>query len=578
MRATSGILKGLNPTVTIASKIVVIGFVLFCAILANQAGQYFETISGILLQNMKWFYIGLVSLVVGFLLYLMVSRYGHIRLSKDDEKPEFSYLSWVSMLFSGGMGIGLIFWSVAEPMWHYADNPFTQGLTNEAATTSMKLTFFHWGLHPWSVFIIVALALAYFSYRKDLPFTLRSILYPLIGDRIYGPVGHTVDILTVAVTAFGISQTLGMGVIQINSGLNQAFGLDISLGIQLFIIVSLCTCAVASVLSGVGKGIRRLSEWNMLLSLALVLVVLYIGPTRYILNTLLESTGLYAQNIIGMSLWSDAQNDSGWQNWWTAYYWPWWMTWAPFVGMFVARISKGRTIRELIGGALIVPTLITFLWISVFGGAALKVEQDARVAHQEQVTAAQEAKQTPPADFSGGPILEATKADTTRALFTLFDNLDTGMFGKLLSVLACLLLGTYFITSADSGTLVLCTLDAAGHSEPPTSIRVLWGIMIAAIAGVLLYAGGLKAMQTASIIAGFPIAIFIAVMSLTLFHSIRREPKPWAMLPEHVHPEQEKLDGPVEPLVESKTVASEPITSTSSLKNDSTLNQGPALT
>ncbi|GAA3531711.1 BCCT family transporter [Zobellella aerophila] len=551
MRATSGILKGLNPTVTIASKVLVIGFVLFCAILANQAGQYFETVSGILLQNMKWFYLGLVSLVVGFLLYLMVSRFGHIRLGKDNEKPEFSYLSWVAMLFSGGMGIGLIFWSVAEPMWHYADNPFTAGLTNESAATAMQLAFFHWGLHPWSVFIIVALALAYFSYRKDLPFTLRSILYPLIGERIYGPIGHAVDILTVAITAFGISQTLGMGVIQINTGLNLVFGTTISLAVQLLIIVILCTCAVASVLSGVGKGIRRLSEWNMLLSLVLVLIVLYVGPTRYILNTLLESTGSYTQNIVGMSFWSDTQNDSGWQNWWTAYYWPWWMTWAPFVGMFVARISKGRTIRELIGGALIVPTLITFLWMSVFGGAALKVEQDARVAYEQQAVVLAESGQQPQDAFTGGPILAATKADTTQALFTLFDNLDTGAMGKLLSVLACLLLGTYFITSADSGTLVLCTLDAAGASEPPTSIRVLWGIMIALIAGVLLYAGGLKAMQTASIIAGFPIAIFIAVMSLTLFHSIRREPKPWSMLPAHVHPEPAKLDGPVKPLAEA---------------------------
>ncbi|GAA3717635.1 BCCT family transporter [Oceanisphaera sediminis] len=553
MRATSGILKGLNPTVTIASKVLVIGFVLFCAILANQAGQYFETISGVLLQNMKWFYLGLVSLVVGFLLYLMVSRYGHIRLGKDDEKPEFHYLSWISMLFSGGMGIGLIFWSVAEPMWHYADNPFTEGLSKEAAGTAMKLAFFHWGLHPWSVFIIVALALSYFSYRKNLPFTLRSILYPLIGDRIYGPIGHAVDILTVAITAFGISQTLGMGVIQINTGLNLVFGTGISLGVQLLIIVVLCTCAVASVLSGVGKGIRRLSEWNMLLSLLLVLIVLYVGPTRYILNTLLESTGSYAQNIVGMSFWSDAQNDSGWQNWWTAYYWPWWMTWAPFVGMFVARISKGRTIRELIGGALIVPTLITFLWMSVFGGAALKIEQDTRIAYEQQAVVLAEAGEPAQAPFAGGPILEATKADTTKALFTLFENLDTGGMGKLLSVLACLLLGTYFITSADSGTLVLCTLDAAGASEPPTSIRILWGVMIALIAGVLLYAGGLKAMQTASIIAGFPIAIFIAVMTLTLFHSIRREPKPWAMLPDHVRPEAAKLDGPVNPLTETVT-------------------------
>ncbi|PSJ47420.1 choline transporter [Zobellella endophytica] len=545
MRATSGILKGLNPTVTIASKVLVIGFVLFCAILANQAGQYFETVSGVLLQNMKWFYLGLVTLVVGFLLYLMISRYGHIRLGKDDEKPEFSYLSWVSMLFSGGMGIGLIFWSVAEPMWHYADNPFTTGLSNESAGTAMQLAFFHWGLHPWSVFIIVALALAYFSYRKNLPFTLRSILYPLIGNRIYGPIGHGVDILTVAITAFGISQTLGMGVIQINSGLNQVFGVGIGLGVQLLIIVVLCTCAVASVLSGVGRGIRRLSEWNMLLSLLLVLIVLYVGPTRYMLNTLLESTGSYAQNIVGMSLWSDAQNDSGWQNWWTAYYWPWWMTWAPFVGMFVARISRGRTIRELIGGALIVPTLITFLWMSVFGGAALKVEQDARTAYEQQAVVLAEAGEPAQAPFAGGPILAATKADTTRALFTLFDNLDAGALGKLLSVLACVLLGTYFITSADSGTLVLCTLDAAGDTEPPTMIRVLWGVIIAAIAAVLLYAGGLKAMQTASIIAGFPIAIFIAVMSLTLFHSIRREPQPWAMLPEHVRPEPARLDGPL---------------------------------
>ena len=553
MRATSGILKGLNPTVTIASKILVIGFVLFCAIMANQAGQYFETVSGILLQNMKWFYLLVVSLVTGLLLYLMLSRFGHIRLGKDDEKPEFNYLSWISMLFSGSMGIGLVFWSVAEPMWHYADNPFSQGLSNESARTSMWLTFFHWGLHPWSIFLIVALALAYFSYRKGLPLTLRSILYPLIGDRIYGPIGHAVDILTVAITAFGISQTLGMGVIQINTGLNLVFGTTVSLGVQLLIIVVLCTCAVASVLSGVGKGIRRLSEWNMLLSLLMVLIVLYIGPTRYILHSFLEGIGDYSSQVVGMSFWSDTQQDSGWQNWWTAYYWPWWMTWAPFVGMFVARISKGRTIRELIGGALIVPTLITFLWMAVFGGSALKIEQEARVAYEQQTVVLAEAGEPAQVPFAGGPILDATKKDTTLALFTLFEELDAGVMGKLLSVLACLLLGTYFITSADSGTLILSTLDSLGNPEPPKPIRILWGFIIAAIAGVLLYAGGLKAMQTASIIAGFPISIFILVMGMTLLHSIRREPKPWAMVPDNVRPEPSKLDGSVNPLVEKLT-------------------------
>ena len=542
MRATSGILKGLNPTVTIASKVLVIGFVLFCAIMATQAGQYFETIANQLLHDFKWFYIGSVSLVLIFLLYLCISRFGHIRLGKDDEKPEFSYFSWIAMLFSGGMGIGLIFWSVAEPMWHYAGNPFTPGLSDASASMAMQLTLFHWGLHPWSVFTIVALALAYFSYRKGLPFTLRSILYPLIGDRIYGPIGHAVDILTVAVTAFGISQTLGMGVIQVNSGLNQTFGIGVNLGVQFLLIIVLCTIAVASVLSGVGRGIRLLSEWNMWLSLLLVIIVLAIGPTRYILNNLLESTGNYAQNIIGMSLWTDTQADSDWQNTWTAYYWPWWMTWAPFVGMFIARISRGRTIRELVCGALLVPTLITIIWMSVFGGSALKVEQDARSAHTQQVVTSATTQQSQADNYSGGPIVEATKADTTLALFTLFKNLDSGTLGKALSVLACVLLATYFVTSADSGTLVLCILDAAGANEPPTMIRILWGVLIAAIAGGLLYAGGLKAMQTASIIAGFPISIFILLMTSTLFHCIRREPAPWHMLPEHVRPDASILD------------------------------------
>lgn len=542
MRATSGLLKGLNPTVTIASKVLVIGFVLFCATMATQAGQYFETIANQLLHDFKWFYIGSVSLVLIFLLYLCISRFGHIRLGKDDEKPEFSYFSWIAMLFSGGMGIGLIFWSVAEPMWHYADNPFTPSLSDASASMAMQLTLFHWGLHPWSVFTIVALALAYFSYRKGLPFTLRSILYPLIGDRIYGPIGHAVDILTVAITAFGISQTLGMGVIQVNSGLNQTFGIDVNLGVQFLLIIVLCTIAVASVLSGVGRGIRFLSEWNMWLSLLLVIIVLAIGPTRYILNNLLESTGNYAQNIIGMSLWTDTQADSDWQNTWTAYYWPWWMTWAPFVGMFIARISKGRTIRELVCGALLVPTLITIIWMSVFGGSALKVEQDARSAHTQQVVTSATTQQSKTDHYSGGPIVEATKADTTLALFTLFKNLDSGTLGKALSVLACVLLATYFVTSADSGTLVLCILDAAGANEPPTMIRILWGVLIAAIAGGLLYAGGLKAMQTASIIAGFPISIFILLMTSTLFHCLRREPAPWHMLPEHVRPDATILD------------------------------------
>lgn len=521
MRAQSGLLKGLNPTVTVASKVLVIGFVLFCAVQAEQAGALFQTASDFILANFKWYYLSLVSGVLALLLYLMVSRFGLIRLGRDDERPEFSFSSWIAMLFSGGMGIGLIFWSVAEPMWHYAGNPFAEGLTDEAATTAMRITLFHWGLHPWAIFTIVGLALAYFSYRKGLPLTMRSILYPLIGERIYGPIGHVVDILAVAITAFGVSQSLGLGVTQINTGFNQVFGMPVGFGSQLALIAVISFAATLSVMSGVARGIRRLSEWNMLLSLLLIVVVLLIGPTRYLLNTMLESSGDYLQNIVGLSFWSDAQQDSGWQNWWTAFYWPWWMTWAPFVGLFIARISRGRTIRELVAGALLVPTLVTIVWMSVLGGAALKSERDDRLQHEQAVASGQLVGEA--AEFKGGEVLQATKQETTSALFVMLQKIDAGLIGKALSILVCLMLASYFITSADSGTLVLCTLNAVGHTEPPQGIRVAWGVLIACIAAGLLYAGGLKTIQMASISAGLPISIFILLMSFTLVRTLRQE-------------------------------------------------------
>ena len=540
MHEKRGVLTGVNPVVTMTSIILAVAFVLFCAVAADRALGYFEEVSSTLLFGAKWFYIGSVSAVVMFLLYLMMSRYGHIRLGKDDEKPEFSFAAWISMLFSGGMGIGLIFWSVAEPVWHYASNPFTPPMSDASASMAMQLTFFHWGLHPWSVFIIVALALSYFSYRKDLPLTLRSILYPWIGDRIYGPIGHAIDILTVVVTAFGISQTLGMGVLQINTGIGEVFGGHLGYGGMLAIVIALGAVAVLSVLSGVGKGFKRLAEMNMLLSLVLVLALLCLGPTRYILNTLLETTGNYVQHIVGMSLWSDAEKDSGWQNTWTAYYWPWWMTWAPFVGMFIARISRGRTVRELIGGALIVPTLICFIWIAVFGGTALKMEQQAMQGHQQSVAAGVQSAAEP---FTGGAVLQATRHDTTQAVFALFDQLHYPAIATVLSVMICVLLAMHFVITADSGTLVISILSADGSCDPPRRIRVLWGVGVTAIAAVLLYAGGFKVMQAASIIAGFPVSLFIAVMAATLFQSIRREPLAWAMLPAHVRPAPEQLDG-----------------------------------
>ena len=273
MRNDTGLVYGIDPTVTVVSKILIVGFVLLCGFMATESSALFQQLSDTVLNNFKWFYLLLVSAVLGLLLYLMFSRYGHIRLGKDDELPEFRYRSWLAMLFSGGMGIGLIFWSVAEPMWHYAGNPFSEtGLSAQAAETAMRLTFFHWGLHPWAIFILVALVMAYFSYRKGLPLMMRSALYPLIGNRIYGPIGHTVDILTVVITAFGISTSLGLGVAQMNTGLNKVFGLSISAENQILMISVISTLAIISVISGVGRGIRILSEWNMKLSILLAVV------------------------------------------------------------------------------------------------------------------------------------------------------------------------------------------------------------------------------------------------------------------------------------------------------------------
>nr|WP_262440907.1 BCCT family transporter [Acinetobacter ursingii] len=521
---TSGVLSGLNPTVSIGAKLLLFFFISFCIFREKQAGEYFQLISTALLQNAKWFLLLLATSLLAFLVYLCMSRYGHIRLGKDDEKPEYSNIAWISMLFSCGMGVGLLFWSVAEPITHYASNPFTQGYTDEAASMAMQLTFFHWGLHPWALFCLAAVALGYFAYRKDLPFAMRSILYPLIGNRIYGPIGHTVDILTIVITAFGVSQSLSMGILELNTGLNHAFGVSIDLKIQLVMVVLLCTIATISLMSAISKGFKVIAEGNMIISYFLVFLLIFIGATRYIFNTFFEGIGDYLQNIVGMSLWSDAQKDSGWQNWWTAYYWPWWMTWAPFVGMFIARISRGRTIRELICGTLVAPTLLTFIWIAAFGGAALKIEKDAqnaKPAHELVINNHSNTTNIENTTSHQVSISEATKEDPTRAVFVFFDHLssdkDTRVF---LSALLCLLLAIHIITLVNSGTLVLCFLDANGSTNPSISIRLIWSIIIPLIGGGLIIAGGLKAIQTASIIAGFPIAILLIIMAISLIKTL----------------------------------------------------------
>lgn len=536
---TKGISES-NTAVSVISKILVVIFVLFCAVYADKAAEVFSYLSNALLHNMKWFILLAVTSICFFLIYIMFSRYGLIKLGKDTDKPEFSYFAWISMLFSCAMGVGLVFWGVAEPMNHYASNPFTKGLTDEAASMAMQITFFHWGLHAWSVYCITAFAIGYFSYRKGLPFSLRSILHPLIGNRIYGPIGNLVDIIVIVVTTFGISQTLALGVLQINAGLNKVFGLGINVTAQFIILIVLSGLATISVVRGIGTGMRRISELNIILSIILIVILMFVGPARYITNSYLEGLGNYSSHFISMSLWTDAQKDSEWQNWWTAFYWLWWSTWAPFVGMFIAKISKGRTIRQLIAGVLFVPTLVTFIWMSVFGGSALKVEQNARQTFEKQQTALVEQAPSTTApkvegssktthtvqaspEFTGGPIVKATQKDNTLAIFALYDSIDDGLFGMILSITTCLLLITYLVTSQDGGTHVLCFLDTRSEKETPIRTRLTWCLFVTSISLGLLYVGGLKAIQTAVILFGFPILILLTIMCGALLKALHKE-------------------------------------------------------
>lgn len=546
MRTTSGVLSGLNPTVSIGAKLLLFVFISFCIFQEKQAGEYFGLIANVLLQNAKWFLLFLATFILGFLIYLCMSRFGHIRLGKDNDKPEYSNIAWISMLFSCGMGIGLMFWSVAEPISHYASNPFTQGLSDESARMAMQLTFFHWGLHPWALFSLAAVALGYFAYRKDLPFAMRSVLYPLIGNKIYGPIGNTVDILTIVITAFGISQSLSMGILELNVGLNHSFGVAVDVKIQLVMVFILCALATISLMSTISKGFKIIAEGNMIISYLLVFIIIFIGSTRYIFNTFFEGIGDYLQHIVSMSLWSDAQKDTGWQNWWTAYYWPWWMTWAPFVGLFIARISKGRTIREVILGSLAAPTLLTFIWIAAFGGAALNIEKANHQPTAQEIVVNGAQATTAPIEKTTAhqmSIAEATKQDPARAVFVFFDHLtpshNTQVF---LSALLCLLLAIHVITLVNSGTLVLCFLDSNGDPNPSIKIRLIWSIIIPLIGGGLLLAGGLQAIKTACVIAGFPISILLCLMCISLIKSLRQDPQAWVMMPDHLRPDEFKTE------------------------------------
>lgn len=390
------------------------------------------------------------------------------------------------------------------PINHYQGNPLigdAQKMTAAAAQVAMRISIFHWGLHGWGLFAMFGLMLCYFTYRKGLPLSIRSTLYPLLGERIYGPLGHAADLLAVFGTVFGIATSLGLGAQQMNAGLNYLLGFEISVSNQILLIAVISVIATASVLSGVNKGIRMLSELNMHLTILILALFVIFGPTAYLLGAFVTNIGDYLVHAVELGMWVDPDPKGQWQGWWTIFYWGWWIAWAPFVGMFIARISKGRTLREFVLGVLIAPTVLAAFWITMFGNSAIYIEL-----------------------FGGGGVTAAVNEDITMALFKTIELMSFGQWLSLLmSAICTLMLVTYFVTSADSATLVICTLICMGNQHPPARYRIFWGLAIGAVAAVLLLAGGLKALQTASIVAALPIS-FVALLALYgFFKALRHE-------------------------------------------------------
>ncbi|TQK74167.1 glycine betaine transporter [Brevibacillus sp. AG162] len=448
--------------------------------------------------NFGWFYLIVTFGFLIFCIFLAFSRYGQIPLGSDDDEPEYSLPTWFAMLFSAGMGIGLVFWGVAEPVSHYFSPPAgVTGQTTEAAQTALRYAFFHWGLHPWGIYALIALALAYFQFRKGAKGLISSTFGPLLGERIYGPLGKGIDILAVIATAFGVATSLGLGTLQINGGLSHLFGLPSNTTVQIVIISIITVLFLLSATTGLDRGIKYLSNTNLVIALLLLLLTLVLGPTSFIFDAFTSTLGSYLNNLISMSLRLTPFTQGTWVANWTLFYWSWWIAWAPFVGMFIARVSKGRTIKEFVICVMLVPSLLSFIWFSVFGGTALHLEI-----------------------FDQAPIGAAVQRDISTALFLALEQLP---MGYILAVVAILLIITFFITSADSAIFVLGMLSSDGNLDPSNRVKITWGILQSAIAIVLLLSGGLEGLQTASIVAALPFTVIMVLMCFSLVMALQEE-------------------------------------------------------
>ncbi|GAA3947443.1 BCCT family transporter [Gordonia caeni] len=495
---------GVSPGVFWPALILVLAVVTVAVIAPDGTDRVFASIQNWIVEELGWYYVLLVAGFVVFAIILGASRLGTITLGRDGEKPEYSTLSWFSMLFAAGMGIGLVFYGVAEPLSYATVDPkpgWGQDVT-ENAGLSMAQTFVHWGLHPWAIYAVIGLALAYAVHRRGRPVSIRWALEPLLGDRVKGWAGDVIDILAILGTVFGVATSLGLGVQQIAAGLD-AIGLvedPTSTALLITLITVITFIATMSVITGIGAGIKWLSNINLSLAGILLATVLLLGPTLFIFRNLVESLGFYFGNVLQMSFDVGAYNTDEGQAWfksWTIFYWGWWISWAPFVGVFIARISRGRTVRQFIAGVLLAPTVVGFVWFAVMGGAGLFRQL-----------------------FGAGDLVE-DGAESIDAPATLFHVLQDLPLGQITSVLAMIVIALFFITSSDSGSLVVDMLASGGHPNPPTWSRVLWSVVEGAVAISLLVAGGLAALQSAAIATALPFSVVLLLMCVAVVRGLR---------------------------------------------------------
>jgi choline/carnitine/betaine transport len=553
----------MHPVVFPLGSLIVVSLVLVCFLWpSDDLQQTFVGIRDWIGSHFGWLYVGAMTAFLGLSLWLAFGRYGHVRLGADEELPEFSRPSWFAMLFSAGMGIGLLFFSVAEPISHFDRTPpgFADGI--DKSRLSMAVTIFHWGLHPWALYAVVALALAYFGFRRGAPLSFRSMLHPLFGDRVWGKLGDVVDTLAIVSTLTGVATSLGIGAQQVNAGLSYLLGVQSGIGIQITLIMVITAIATVSVVMGLDGGIRRLSELNMgLAGLLMVFVILGTGLVRY-LGAAIEDTGAYLQTFPFNALRTGAfdPEERSWLNDWTVFYWAWWISWCPFVGMFIARVSRGRTIKEFIIGVLLVPTAVGIAWLTAFGTAALNqhTEHTWRLKHEAAYEPAEqlptywvavtdpdtdepvtlesgeyrrEEKPLTAVEYYGASIVTEDGMATIDTLPTVLFALLEGIFGRtwlasLTVFVATLCIVLFFVTSSDSASMVIDIIASGGNPDPPVGTRLFWAISEGLVAAALLYGGGLAALQAASIAAALPLTAILVLACYGLILSLTTSETP----------------------------------------------------